>query len=341
MSGRSSTDSLQRLAPVSDADAAAVFGAAGRDELLDGVTSLPSGRRGRLERHAPRRRGRSLVLALAVVVAVATAAAAWAALHGSPARETTSVQCLIQGSDAVIPSTSGDPAHDCAVDYRREFGTTAPALVAYDNRHGGVTVLPRSEQPPHGWKPLRSQDVALIELQDSLDDYVNGLNASCLGSSAATSLARTELAKFGFVGWTVAIRSAADTATTSLPSPTVTSATSRAAPGVKSTPNSITCVAGDLVDPAQQTVTLIPTSVATGPQTTFQKLADKLRPLTRSCESLQAAVTSVRAAASSLGLSESAKTYQLNAVTDDSLRCASIYETVGGTIFVTIRGSRS
>jgi hypothetical protein len=42
-------------------------------------------------------------------------------------------------------------------------------------------------------------------------------------------------------------------------------------------------------------------------------------------------VASVRAAASGLS-------YDLNAVKDDSLRCAAIYETVGGTIFLTVRG---
>ena len=76
----------------------------------------------------------------------------------------------------------------------------------------------------------------------------------------------------------------------------------------------------------------------TGAPTTFEKLAAKLRPLTQSCESLPAALTSVRADASDLGLSESARTYDLNAVTDNFVRCASIYETVGGTIFLTVRG---
>jgi hypothetical protein len=51
-------------------------------------------------------------------------------------------------------------------------------------------------------------------------------------------------------------------------------------------------------------------------------------------------VASVRAAADSLGLSQSARTYDLNTARDNSLRCASIYETVGGTIFLTVRGPR-
>jgi hypothetical protein len=311
MSGRSSIESLRRLSPVSDVEAAAVFGATGRDDLLTGVVRQPCGRGAWIRRVTHRRR--PLVLALALVAAAATAAGAWAVLHGSSAQETTSVQCLIGTSDAIIPSTSGDPTHDCATDYRREFGTAAPPLVAYDNTHGGVTVLPQSEKPPAGWRTLRSQDVALIELQDSLDDYIAGLNSSCLDGAGATALANAKLARFGFTGWTVTVRNSGSSG-----------------PG--------TCVDADVVDPATQTVTLISIGGVAGPDTTEQKLADKLRPLTQSCESLPAAVAAVRAAASSLGLSESAHTYELNAVTDDRLRCASVYETVGGTTFLTVRG---
>jgi hypothetical protein len=70
----------------------------------------------------------------------------------------------------------------------------------------------------------------------------------------------------------------------------------------------------------------------------FLRLADKLRPLTQGCEPLPSAVAAVRAAANSMGLSESARAYELNSVSDNSLHCSSIYMTVGGTIFLTVRG---
>jgi hypothetical protein len=311
MSGRSSIDFLRPLAPTSDADAAAVFGIAGREELLDAVTRQPVGP---LRPRPVTRRRRPLILGLAAVAAAATAAGAWAVLHGSPARETTSVQCLIGSSDAVIPSTSGNPAHDCAVDYKREFGTRAPRLVAYDNGLGGVTVLPRGQKPPASYKRLVSgQDADLIQLQDSLDDYINGLNASCLDSTAASNLAEAKLSRFGFAGWTVKLRGA-------------------------STSTSGSCFDMDIVDPATQTVTLASFGGVAEPDSTEERLAGKLRPITQSCERLPAAVVAANAAATSLGLSQSAKTYELNTVTDNSLRCASIYETVGGTIFLTVRG---
>jgi hypothetical protein len=308
MTAHSSIGSLRRLSPACDAEAAAVYSVTGREELLAGVTRLPFGR-GAQPRRATRRR-RPLVLALAVVAAAATAAAAWAVLGSPPAQETTSVQCLIAGSDAIVPSTSGDPAHDCATEWKRDFGTAPPPLAAYDNGLGGVTVIPRGKKPPPSWKPLQSQDVALIELQDSLDDHIGGLNASCLDGKAATSLADAKLAEFGFRGWSVSVRSGAGT-----------------------------CVASDIVDAADQSVTLIPVSVQAGPEPTYQKLADRLRPITQKCESLSAAEASVQAAASSVGLS--ASDYQLGATADSTLRCASIFETVGGTIFLTIRGPSS
>jgi hypothetical protein len=339
MSGRSSIDSLRRLAPVSDSEAAAIFGTPGCEELLADLTRLPLGRAARPD-PASRRRRRRLVLAAAALAVAATATAATWAFVGSPARETTSVQCLIGTSDAVIPSTSGNPAHDCAVDYGREFGTAAPQLAAYDNGLGGVTVIPRSAKPQAGWKRLVSgQDVDLIQLQDSLDDYINGLDSSCLSSAAATSLTESRLTRFGFTGWTVALRSAGSSAT-NLPTPKAKPGGPQAAPA-ESTTGTRTCVAGDVVDPSTQSVTLIPTSVATGTPTAFEKLAGKLRPLTKSCLSLSAAVTAVRAAAAGLGLSASAGTYELDAVAENSLRCASIYETVGGTIFLTVYGPHS
>lgn len=335
MSGHSPIDSLRQLSPISDLDAAAAFGAAGREQLLGEVTRQPIGR----ARSRPvTRRRRPLVLALAVVAAAATAAGAWAVLHGSPAQETTSVQCLIGSSDAVIPSTSGNPAHDCAVDYKREFGTRAPRLVAYDNDLGGVTVLPRGQKPPASYKRLVSgQDVDLIQLQDSLDDYVSGLNSSCLDRAAATSFTQARLAQFGFTGWTVSVRSP-EPSSSSLP-------TAKPKPGPKAAPTESTsgaqtCVGGALVDPTTESVTLSRGPVAIEPKTAFEMLAVKLRPVSQKCESLPAAVASVRATASDLGLSESARGYDLNTVTDNSMRCASIYETVGGTIFLTVRGPR-
>lgn len=327
MSGHSPIDSLRRLSRVSDAEAAAVYGA-GREGLLADVTDLPFGHR-RSGKQTTRSR-RPLVFALAVVAAAATAAGAWAVLRGSPAHETTSVECVIHGVDAIIPSTSGDPTHDCAAEWKRELGTAAPPLRAYDNGYGGVTVLVRGVTPPANYKRLVSgQDADLIQLQNSLDDFVNGLDSRCFTSTAASNLTRGELARFGFTGWTITLTDPGSGGSTP-PAPAGT----KKAPTAKS--DGSTCWQLDVVDPSAQTVSLIAASDQNGGTPT--SLADKLRPITQRCESLPSAVASVRAAASALGLSESARGYDLNTFTDNSMRCASIYETVGGTIFLTVRG---
>jgi hypothetical protein len=306
MSGPNPIESLRRLSPSSDAEAAAVFGVAGAEDLLSDVLRLPFGRRERAH-HSTRRR-RPIVIAFAVVVVLGMTAATWA-IFRTPARQTTSIECVIAGTDTIIPSISGDPTHDCAVTWKRDVGTAAPSLVAYDNGSGGVTVIPRAETPPKSWTPLQSQDVALIELQDSLDDYIGGLDSSCLDAAAATRLADAKLAEFGFSDWTVTVRNEAGA-----------------------------CVTADYVEPAKQTVTLIPTGPPLGSATPAQKLAAELRPVTQTCQSLSTAEASVRSAARDAGVSDSE--YQLNAVGDGSLPCAEIYETVGGTISVTIRGPR-
>src|SRR5438094_708035 len=58
---------------------------------------------------------------------------------------------------------------------------------------------------------------------------------------------------------------------------------------------------------------------------------------TAGCASLDATAKQVRSAARELGLSEGDQ-YQLTEVRDDSARCITITEDVGGTIFVILRG---
>jgi hypothetical protein len=251
---------------------------------------------------------------------------------------------VIAGTDTVIDATSGNPAADCAAEWRRELGTPAPLLVAYANVERGVTVLPRSEKPPVGWQPLPSQDVALIQLQGSLDDYINGLNSSCLDGSAATALARRQLDSLGLAGWTINLRSSSQTTP-------ATSAAPRAvpSPGARPAPTAAaaaqTCTAGDIVDPTTATVTLIPVGVAEPTNWIPRRLATRLQPLTRTCLSLPAMGSEVEQQAAQLGLSAQGNgqpgtrtTYQLNATQDDKMRCTSLYETVGGTINLDLRG---
>jgi hypothetical protein len=330
---------LSRIAPISDEEAAGLFGRAGRERLLEAIMHVSP----RPARRARRHSRRPLVLALAVVVAIATATVAWAVTR-SGARETTSIDCVIAGVDSGIDATSGNPAADCAAEWLRERGTPAPPLVAYANPEGGVTVLPRSENPPAGWRTLGSQDVALIELQESLDDYLNGLNSSCFSSSQATTFTRHQLARLGFVGWTVNIRSIPGS-TSSKNGPTATTAAGRKSrPAPTMSAAGPTCTGSELVDPTTTTVTLVSSPYGNNPPPNWvpERLAMSLRPLSKSCLSVSAMRSAVEQKASQLGLSPeppaTRTSYVLDATQDNKLRCTSLYQTVEGTINLILRG---
>jgi hypothetical protein len=338
MSAPDPIELLSRIAPVSDEEAADLFGATGRERLLEAITRLSP----RPARPAGSRIRRPLVLAVAVLVAIGTATVAWAITRDG-ARNTTSVDCVIAGVDTGIDATSGNPAADCAAEWQRERGTAAPPLVAYANSFGGVTVLPRSKKPPAGWRTLDSQNVALIELQESLDDYLNGLNSTCFTSSQATAFTRQQLDRLGFAGWTVNIRSIPASAS-SKNSPTVTAA---GGSGARPAPTMSTagpiCTSSELVDPSTTTVTLVSGPTGNPPPSWLPgRLATSLRPLTRTCLSLTATRNAVEQTASQFGLAPSPPltrtSYDLNVIKDDKLRCTTIYQTVEGGINLILRG---
>ena len=309
MSAPSSIVLLSRIAPVSDEEAAQVFGAGGRERLLDAIVSLST--RGRPARRRPRR---PLVIALATIAVVGATAATWAYTR-APARETTAVDCLIDGQATVIDATSGDPAADCAVAWQQADGAPAPPLQAYDNGLGGVTVIPRTEKPPAEWTPIASQDVALIELQDSLDDHINGLNSTCFDAASATTFAQQQLDRLGFTGWTIHVRPTSQTGHL--------------------------CYGG-FADPATTTVTLLSMGNQEGSANwPPQQLATSLRALTKRCLSLPTMQSQAEQRATKLGMSQTATgehNYQLNATQDNTRRCTTLYETVGGTTDLILRG---
>jgi hypothetical protein len=326
VSAPDSIEMLSQIAPVSDEAAAAVFGTSGKEGLLDAITHLAPGR----ARPARRRLRRPLVVAVAVVAVAAATDAGWALTHGS-ARETTAVDCLIDGQTTVINATSGDPAADCAAGWP----APVPKLQAYDDGTGGVVVIPASQKPQAGWTPIVSQDVALIELQENLDDNINGLDSACFSSSQATTFAQQQLDRLGFAGWTINVRQPSG----SSPSvPAVKGGSTKAAP---SEAGQLDCYGG-FADPTSQSVTLMAFGDQSGPANwPPHRLADSLRPLTSECLSLAAMQSAVVQRATSLGMSQTVENdhnYQLSATRDDTMRCATVYETVGGTTFVVIRG---
>ncbi|HEY7281722.1 MAG TPA: hypothetical protein VID47_09020 [Actinomycetota bacterium] len=266
------------------------------------------------EPNPPRRiRRRRLPILIAAVVVLSGAAVGWAFLTSS-ARDTVAVECEIQGTDTIIPAASGDPVSDCATQWKRDTGTEAPALAAYDNGLGGITVLPASQTPPSGFTRLPGgavQNVSMVEMQQWLDDYVSGLNSGCFGGATAAQMTKQQLARLGMTGWTVLAPPASDAGT---------------------------CVDTGILDASNSTVALRALSGPVPPGSVMERLAAELRPVARDCEPLGATAQRVRSAAGKLGLSEDAHQYELNEVPDASATCTTISENVGGTIFLILRG---
>jgi hypothetical protein len=260
-----------------------------------------------------RRRVRRPVLVAVAVLLLGGTAVGWAFVASS-ARNTVSVECEIGGSDTIIPSATGDPVADCAAQWQRDKGSPAPPLVAYDNSVGGITVLPASQTPPSGFTRLPSgatQNVSMVEMQQWLDDYVSGLNSGCYDNAAAVKMTRQALARFGMADWTVHPAPASDTAP---------------------------CVDTGILDAGTRTVALRALGGPVPSDFPPEKLAVRLRAIAQGCASLDATAKLVRSAARELGLSEHAHDYELTEVRNDSARCTTIYENVGGTIFLILRG---
>jgi hypothetical protein len=273
-----------------------------------------------------RRVSRSVTVVLvAASIALAGGALAWALSSGS-ARDAVSVQCLIRGDDAIIPATTGDPIADCTAYWRRSTGNNPPELVAYDNGVGGITVTAADHAPLPGATAMPSgatQNVPLLAVQQSLDDYVSGLRSGCFDSDTAIGMTQQTLTRYGLADW--AVSSDAD------PAPTST-----ASPGSR---NSDTCFDTSVLDPATRTVQLRGThGGGVSPDAQYMELAVKLRTIAQDCLSLDAATAQVRSAADGLGLSEASNGYELTQIPEKGARCTTVVENVGGTIFLILRG---
>jgi hypothetical protein len=102
---------------------------------------------------------------------------------------------------------------------------------------------------------------------------------------------------------------------------------------------SSTCANTAIVDAKSHEVLLRALGGADASNLPFMKLAQRLRNLS-GCYSVDELAQRVRTTARDLGLSEASRQFQLTIVpTADS--CSVVHETVGGTIFLTIRGPNS
>lgn len=306
------TNRIAQLSTVTDDQLVSLARGDAQEELLTSIVNAPISSPGQERGH----RHRIPVIAAASATTVVAGAAIGWAITSSGATDTVSIQCEINGVDTIIPATSGAPVRDCVAQWQRETGTTPPRMTAYDNGHGGITVAPATQTPPPSSSPLPAgpvQNVSAITLQESLDDYIAGLPSACRSADAAVAFVRQELDAAGLSDWSVS-------------------------PPQDDANGTTLCANTAIVDAKSQAVLLRALDGPTPPDLPFMRLAQRLRQLS-GCESVHALARQVQAAATDVGLSEAAHQFELTTVTN-SERCAVVHETVGGTIFLTVRGPK-
>jgi hypothetical protein len=342
---------IRRLARVSDEQLSDLTGSEGCERLLDAIRDSPAPERatrrsaqgaavtagfdsssGRgatpLARIVARMRRLPvpILLGAGLAAAGATGAGAWALTNGSSTvRNTTAIACKASKSVATgINPVSGDPIRDCRAIWRIAYGHAAPRrLRAYAGKDGdgfeSIIVQPATMVPPPGTSRLRARDfqnVALIELRESLNDYVSGLNSGCYDSAEAERLAERDLERLDITGWQVKPRGQADGRTS--------------------------CMTTDYTEPGSRTVRVMEMSHLTPDYPgnhPYTRLAQRLRRIERTCQPLPVAKRQVKAAvAATDGVRDSA--YSQAKIVPNKASCTTIHELVGGGVDLILRGPR-
>ena len=216
--------------------------------------------------------------------------------------------------DTVIGSVTGDPITDCATQWQIETGSEAPELLPYNNGRGAIDVLPAAEAPPGGYTllpPRSAQDARLINLNETLNDYVDGLRSQCFSSEGAATRARAALDDVGLTDWSVTV-----------------DASTPAADG--------TLHCWGAAGRARDRTAVVQAQTTDQPDADYMLLAGRLRTDRDQCWDLSTAAAHVRADASELGIPDS--NVQITEVPRAAARCSVIHETVGGKIFIVLRG---
>lgn len=274
-----------------------------RAELINAIeSSQPRTSAGRSERRARRR----ITAVAAVLVSLLTVGTAWA-LTRQP-QQTTRILCP---EHLVIAAVSGDPVADCARALNKA-GFQPPAMAAYTNEAGGVVVLEDGTDVPADLQPLGDefrQDVSIIELEAALNDVTTGLEADCYSTDEAVPIIQRTIADFGFE-WSVDVVRTAD--------------------------GESTCAISYL-EPETSTVGL--TAVegsAPGDDQPWIALGSQLTAaLEEECLDLAQAASLVNDLAEDLDMTEM---MSITETEDEQTACTRATVTVGGMVFVDLRG---
>jgi hypothetical protein len=188
----------------------------------------------------PRHRRRTVLIAAAALTTVALLLAGWSAYQGSNEAPALSertdvfgrglpdlvVHCALPGGKEGIyygDNNAGDdpfvadPVRYCAeedvedLEGWRGQGLEPPDMAAYRNASGEVEVVPADRDVPSSWRPYTYEPVALavLELETSLIDYVDGLQSDCFDPEGGRAFVEQELRRLGLEGWQVTVRDVA------------------------------------------------------------------------------------------------------------------------------------
>ena len=309
---RRTTDATQLLRianPVSDQDLLPHA----PDSLLEDIINMPAPppeRRRRLRR----------VLLPAVALIVITATAATAVISRQP-EQTSAIAC---NGENIIPARTGDPIADCAAELA-SLDISHGELQAFTDQFGGVSVYEAELDVPKGAQPLNDdfrQDVAIIELEASLNDIVTGLDADCYSTDEARPIVEREIASVG-LDWGIEVG--------------LENGAPRIADG------SSTC-AKALVKPETESVMLIslrgPVSTdASGEEPPQTAVSQELKQhLDAECLALDDAVAFAEELFTRAAAEDSRNTATVSGTVDNSVSCSRVDVTVGGSVFVDVRG---
>jgi hypothetical protein len=160
-----------------------------------------------------------------------------------------------------------DPAGYCA-DWWRDEGQEPPDLAAYANGSAEIKVVPADQDVSPSWRPYTYEPVApaVLELQTSLNDYVDGLQSDCFDAEDGRALVERELRRLGLNEWRVTVRDGS-----------ATSGCAGASPSF-----------------SDQEIEIVPGLDAGADENAFTPIADKVRSTVGRCLTVDKAATRIR-----------------------------------------------
>ena len=265
------------------------------------------------------------MIAGAAAIVLMAGAAVVAVTRVDEFADTVEVQC--PGEHFMLALT-GDPALDCSNEWRRVNGTEPPPMAAYDNGGGVVVVVVVGEPVPEGFTKLDTstyQTTALIELKAEIYDIGLGISSGCLDVTEARAVIRRSLDQVGLDAWDITVDEA-------------------------QAPDGTNSCANVEIDPGQNVVQIVSMNAvdyvrSSGTFGEFSRALDA--GLKAQCLNLDGAADLTRSVAATTPdnydpfdgqTTALIDGLEIDRVVDPTASCTRVAVSVGGSLFVTLRG---